>query len=48
MENSGVYPNTKTSKFDYVSKNVFYNLMLVVLRIKTELAGIKGTFTTRK
>ena len=47
MENSVVYQNTKTSKFDYVSKNVFDNLILVVLCMKTDLAGIKGTFNTR-
>ena len=46
MENSAVYQNTKTSKFDYVSKYVFDNLILVVLYMKTDLTGIKGTFTT--
>ena len=34
MENSAVYQNTKTSKFDYVSKNVLDNLALCM---KTDL-----------
>ena len=46
MDNSAVYQNSKTSKFDYVSKNVFDNLILVVLCMKTDLTGIKGTFIT--
>ena len=46
MENSAVNQNTKTSKFGCVLRMFFYNLILVVLCMKTVLTGIKSTLTT--